>query len=256
MTDTQNSAPRTGVILAAGLGTRLREGPTSNALKPLASVADTSLVIRTLNSLEIAGCSTIVVVLGFHADELREVIGGSYGGSATLEFVTNHKYELKNGISVLCARDHVSDPFILTMADHVLDDAIMHLAREHTPPKDGATLLVDYKLDTIFDMDDATKVVAVDGKIVEISKQLTEFNCVDTGVFVCTPQLMDEIEKVYDATGDASLSDGVGALARRGCMHVLDIGDAFWQDVDTPEMLAHAELILRERRAAFEAERG
>jgi len=239
--------------LAAGLGTRLREGPSPNALKPLASVADTSLVIRTLNSLELAGCQTIVIVLGYHADELRQAIRASYRGGAALEFVTNHNYELKNGISVLCARDHVSDPFVLTMADHVLDDAIMHLAREHTPPADGATLLVDYKLDTIFDMDDATKVRAVDGKIVEIGKQLTDFNCVDTGVFVCTPRLMDEIEAVYLAHGDASLSDGVGALANNGRMHVLDIGDAFWQDVDTPEMLAHAEVILRQRRAAFSA---
>ena len=84
-----------------------------------------------------------------------------------------------------------------------------------------------------------------DGKIVDIGKTLTDFNCVDTGVFVCTPRLMDEIEKAYVANGDASLSEGVAALARAGRMHVLDIGDAFWQDVDTPEMLAHAEDLLR-----------
>ena len=33
-------------------------------------------------------------------------------------------------------------------------------------------------------------------------------------------------------------------LANEGLMSILDVGEAFWQDIDTPEMLAHAELIL------------
>ncbi len=56
--------------------------------------------------------------------------------------------------------------------------------------------------------------------------------------------MIERIAEVYDEHGDASLSDGVQALARDGRMAVLDIGDGFWQDVDTPEMLAYAERIL------------
>jgi choline kinase len=76
---------------------------------------------------------------------------------------------------------------------------------------------------------------------------IPEYNCVDVGVFVCTTALMDRIAEVYEKTGDASLSDGVQALANTGRMTVLDIGDGFWQDVDTPEMLAHAEKELARR---------
>jgi len=36
----------------------------------------------------------------------------------------------------------------------------------------------------------------------------------------------------------------VRRLAASGRMHALDIGDGFWQDVDTPEMMVHATKAL------------
>jgi choline kinase len=109
-------------------------------------------------------------------------------------------------------------------------------------------LLVDYKLDTIFDMDDATKVRVQNGRPVEIGKKLREYNCVDTGVFVATDGLMQALSTVYEAEGDAALSDGVQRLMEDGRMRTLDIEDGFWQDVDTPQMLAHAEKKLESDR--------
>ncbi len=114
----------------------------------------------------------------------------------------------------------------------------------YIPAPGHAALLVDFKLDSIFDMDDATKAVVEDGKIVAIDKNLVEFNAVDTGVFVCTDGLMDALQDLDDRDGDASLSDGVRHLASSGRMHALDIGDGFWHDVDTPEMMAYAERVL------------
>jgi len=235
-------------VLAAGLGTRLAKADSSATLKPLTEVGGVPLILRTLRSLEIAGCTSIVIVLGHCADELRRDVVAGHRGEARLTFATNERYELANGVSVLCAREHVGEVFVLTMADHVLGDKLMVLARDHTPPAGGASLLVDYKLDTIFDMDDATKVLAQDGKIVDIGKQIEVFNCVDTGVFVCTPGLMDALAEVLARRGDASLSEGIAALARAGRMSAVDIGDGFWQDVDTPEMLAHAEAVLARKR--------
>jgi choline kinase len=240
--------PRAGVVLAAGLGTRLSRVGSSATLKPLTEVGGVPLILRTLQSLEIAGCTSIVIVLGHRADELRDAVAAEHRGEARITFVTNERYELANGVSVLCAREHVGEVFVLTMADHVLGEEIMTIAGEHTPPKSGASLLVDYKLDTVFDMDDATKVLARDGMIVDIGKRIDAFNCVDTGVFVCTPGLMDALDQVLARRGDASLSEGVSALARAGKMTAVDVGDGFWQDVDTPEMLAHAEAILARTR--------
>ncbi len=46
--------------------------------------------------------------------------------------------------------------------------------------------------------------------------------------------------------GDCSLADGVRLMASDGKVRAIDIGEAWWQDVDTPEMHAHAEAHFRE----------
>lgn len=237
---------RSGVILAAGLGSRLAASASGEGVKPLVAVDGRALLLRTLTSLEQA-CDRAVVVLGFAAGEIRTYIEQYYQGPMALTFAMNSRYHLANGLSVLAAREYVQDDFLLCMADHIMDDELLRLARDTEPPSGGAALLVDYKLATIFDMDDATKVLATEGRILAIGKQLKEFNCIDTGLFVATPALFAALADVYGERGDASLSDGIERLCRQRAMAAIDIGDGFWQDVDTVEMLRHAEEELRRR---------
>jgi len=239
---------RTGVVLAAGFGSRLANGRGDALLKPLTPVAGTPLIERTLESLRIARCERVVIVLGYRAQNLEAEIRDSYRGPLPLEFVYNPHFEKSNGLSVIAASRAIEDSeFVLVMADHVLGDDLMELAAQTIPPDRGATLLVDYKLDSIFDMEDATKVLARGDRVEAIGKHLQEFNCVDTGVFICTVGLVEALEEVYSEEYDASLSDGVQLLSDKGRMAAANIGASFWQDVDTPEMLAHAEEILQAR---------
>jgi len=235
---------RKGIILAAGIGSRLNVLTQKEVIKPLAEVDDLSLLVHTIRSLEVAECAKVVIVLGYKAKEIQEQVLARYNGPVKLEFAVNEHYRLQNGISVLCAQAFISGEFILTMADHILDDKIMHKIRDHHPPAGGATLCVDFKLETIFDIQDATKVLAEESRIKLIGKELKKYNCIDTGVFIGTVGLMDAINQVYQEKGDASLSEGVQLLADKGLMEVLDIKDAFWQDVDNLDMLQHAEKLL------------
>jgi len=240
------SDPRTGIILAAGFGSRLQDDDASDRLKPLTEVGGEPLLVRAVRGLGLAGCGRIVIVVGHGADDVAAGFEASYHGDVDVVFATNERFDLANGVSVLAARPHLlGETFIIAMADHVVGDDVMRLAGEHHPLPGTATLLVDRKLDSIFDMDDATKVWSRDGRVERIGKALTEYDCVDCGIFVCTTALMDALAEVLERRGDASLSEGVQALASQGAMHVLDIGDGFWQDVDTPDMLAHAERMLR-----------
>lgn len=241
----------TGVVLAAGYGLRLTELARRTDPKPLTPVAGRPLLFRTFDNLQEAGCTRVVVVLGYGAAAIRTAVRNQYAGPLTVAFVRNDRYDLSNGLSVLAARPKVDGPFLLTMADHILGRELMKAACVHTPPSRGATLLVDRKIDTIFDLDDATKVRVTDGSIEDIGKHLSDYNAIDTGVFVCTQHLMDALQDIADTEGDASLSDGIRHLAERDRMRTLDIGDGFWQDIDNAEMLAHAEEVLAEREPSL-----
>jgi len=239
----QGGSRRTGVVLAAGLGSRLREHQDST-IKPLTAVGGLPMVFRALRQLEHAGCDELVVVIGHRGDELRAAIEAAAPTRAPIAFVENPRFQLANGVSLLSARPRLGATFVVAMADHLIGTSVMALARDHQPEAGGATLLVDRRVTEVFDLDDATKVGTNGTRLHTIGKQLSEYDCIDVGVFVCSHGLLDALQAVLDRRGDASLSEGVAALAAAGRMSVLEIGGGFWQDVDTPEMLAHAERCL------------
>jgi 1L-myo-inositol 1-phosphate cytidylyltransferase len=209
-------------------------------------VGGVPLAIRAVRGLHQAGCDEAVIVLGYESGRIQSTLEREYSGDIPLRFVINERYDLQNGVSVLAAEPWIRDQFVLVMADHLVSGDVMRLARDHEPPTGGATLLVDYRIDEVFDLDDATKVAEVDKRIVSIGKMISDYNCIDTGVFVCTRGLLDALSDQFRREGDASLSSGVQLLARKGLMSTLDIDGGFWQDVDTPEMLAFAESRIRE----------
>jgi 1L-myo-inositol 1-phosphate cytidylyltransferase len=62
-------------------------------------------------------------------------------------------------------------------------------------------------------------------------------------MFLCSPTLFNRLESAKK-NGDCSLSDGMRKLAHDRKLRAFDIGDGHWQDVDSPQALAHAEEIF------------
>jgi 1L-myo-inositol 1-phosphate cytidylyltransferase len=230
------------VILMAGAGSRLQT--TSEVrLKPLVSVLGRPLISYTLEILARNCIKTIYAVIGFESALLRSGLEPLIPAELTVRWIDNPDWQLKNGISLLAAAPYVESPFLLTMGDHLFDEAIVDLLLKQRAP-DGLSLAIDRKLGSIFDLDDAMKVRMQDDRIIAIGKDLQGYNAIDTGVFVCPPEFFNYLAKAK-LDGDCSLADGVGAMAGDGLAHGVDIGDAWWQDIDTPEMLARAEECLR-----------
>lgn len=238
----------TAVVLAAGNGRRLHDIPGDPPSKPLTRVGGMPLIVRTLAQLKRAGVGKAVVVVGYRANEVKAALNGDPRlEGLKIVFADNPDWKKSNGVSVLAAAPHIDGEFLVLMSDHVFDKTLLKgiLGEDARPDAGGAVLAVDTKISEIFDLPDCTLVKTDSrGRIVDIGKEITDYNVADTGVFRCTSGLLTALQSVLDEKGDCSLSEGVRLLGDQGVMRTHDVGDAWWQDVDTPGALKHAEDLL------------
>jgi CDP-L-myo-inositol myo-inositolphosphotransferase len=229
------------VIIAAGNGSRL-QGYQNGSPKPLVKVAGLPLLERVIQSARKNGIREFVIVIGYQAALIRKSIDARKLG-VKITWVRNTDWRKPNGVSVLKAERFVKDKFLLFMSDHVVDPGIIGWLKKHKLGDDRGILCVDRRLDQVQNLDDATKVRTANDRMINLGKSLTDFNAIDVGVFMLTPALFDALRKSQEE-GDETLSGGIRVLARASKMRTLDIGDSYWQDVDTVPDIGHADRIL------------
>jgi choline kinase len=233
------------VILMAGEGSRLRDSDKS-ILKPVAPVLGRPLISYTLETLTCAGIKTVHFVVGYESERMTAQVKQLIPSCLSASFIENRDWQKQNGISLLVAAGHVDAPFLLTMSDHIFDGAIIGRLLDSLDPG-FLNIGVDRKLGSIFDLEDAMKIRTRRNRIVGIGKNLRDYDAIDIGLFVCPLEIFDYLERAKsDSRNDCSLADGIRLMAGDDKVRAIDIGDAWWQDVDTPEMLQHAERQMAE----------
>ena len=235
------------VILAAGEGSRLRSLAES---KPLAPVAGVPLIEHVVTAAASVGLADFIVVTGYRGEAVEAFLGGlaaRLGVGIAPVRVTDWKRP--NGLSLADGAAGIDGDFLLTMADHLFDSAILRRLLD-ADAAGGLRLAVDRDVaNPRIDIDDATKVATDrDGAILRIGKSLEDYDAIDTGLFRATPALREAVLEAVAAGRSGSLSDGVQRLADRRQAGTLEIGGAWWLDVDDPASHALAEAHLAERR--------
>ncbi len=218
------------IILAAGMGTRLRSVSPS---KPLTSVAGRPLIHRILDNLAAAGVTRPLVITGYRGDDVAAAVHA--WGAETLH---NPDWAQPNGVSVLAAAPRLEAQSLLVMADHLASTGVYATVAASGRPDAGLVLGIDRRMGHPWaDEADVTRVATREGRIVAIGKAICTYDAHDCGVFLITPELMAALAPL-PAPG---LSDGVRALAARGRALTVDISAHDWIDIDDPRALALAE---------------
>lgn len=243
-----------GAILAAGEGSRLR--PVAGGMpKPLYPLFGLTLLERAARCLRSAGCEELVIVTGYASDQVRSRLERALGEGA--RWVRADGWRRGNGASLLAAAPLLrGEPFLLVMADHVMDPEVARCAAEAARARwaelgeGAALLLVDGRLEDVFDLDEATRVRRRGDRIEAIGKGLEAFDGVDAGVFVGSDGLLDALAAIdrESGGGEVALTAAAARLAERGRLLAVPLERGWWVDVDdapaaraaAARLLAHA----------------
>ncbi|HEC56457.1 MAG TPA: CDP-alcohol phosphatidyltransferase [Candidatus Syntrophoarchaeum butanivorans] len=216
------------LILAAGKGTRLKPFTTVKP-KPAVEVCGIPLILRTFLSLKGLGIEPAVVV-GYRAEEIRKILGEG------VKLIQNNDIERGNAYSVLCAREEFEreEKFLLLMGDHLYTPEFLSAA-SRAPP---GSAIVCRENDTIA-IDEATKVLAENGKVLDIGKGLENWTHIDTGAFICRKDIFDLLDEIFRNKRSFEWSEAV----KMANMRIYEVNEP-WTDIDTPEDLPKAEKLL------------
>ncbi len=228
------------LILAAGQGRRMS---TRGEIKPLVPLLGIPLIERVIKTVK-DFVDEIYVVTGYKEEKVKEFLKElSKRENIKISTISNPDWDKENGFSVLKAKDVIKEPFLLVMGDHLFDSSIIKELLNTKIKEDEVILAVDTFLENPYvNPEDVTKVrIDERGYILDIGKRIKEYNCYDTGIFLCTPKIFWAIEESIKRHNDYTLSGGIRILSEKGLARSFDIKKRFWIDVDDPWALKKAE---------------
>ncbi len=132
-----------GMILAAGMGKRLKE-LTQNNTKCMVKVNGITLAERVLRQLDALKLERIVIVVGYEGQKLMDYIA-TLDIATPIVFVDNPIYDKTNNIySLALAKDYlVEDDTLLLESDLIFEDSVLQLLLDD--PRDTLTLVDKYE---------------------------------------------------------------------------------------------------------------
>ncbi|HRC57133.1 MAG TPA: phosphocholine cytidylyltransferase family protein [Kofleriaceae bacterium] len=223
-----------GVILAAGLGSRLRP-LTDTTPKCLLDVGGVTLLERQLHRLVAAGVRKSVVVVGYLQEQINDYL---LRVPPPLEVVLapNPVYATTgNCLSVLAAQRHVGDAGILIIDGDVVltGDALARLLADRAPCSvllDRETQLGDEEMKALLDEQ---------GRIQTLSKKLPPAACAGESIGVNKvggaglQQLWYELERMERGDNQGYYEDAFQRLIDSGTeFRTVPIGHDEWTEID------------------------
>lgn len=229
------------LIIAAGFGSRLRNISDSKPMTPIAGIPLLELGVRQAKA---AGAQRVVVVTGHEAERLEAALP-ALAERAGIPVVAQRveDWSKPNGWSVIAGADVIAGNYLLMMSDHIFSGSILTRLAQQGGADRGVTLAVDFRCDhPLIDPDDATWVKLNQAGFIEaIGKTIAPYDAVDCGAFLCTPELAEAIRAAIAEGKAGSLSEGMQKLADADRAATMDIGLAWWLDVDDPRAFDLAE---------------
>ena len=210
------------VILAAESGAELGQ---KEIPKALVKVLGLTLLERNLHTLQKAGINDFVIIAGYKAELIKNLIREkSLSSKFNLRLIKDKNYQRGNAYSVLAARKYVDKRFLILPVGIVFDPDMIGGLKEK-----GGDL-----------------VVCIDSKPRHVDVGFSVGGKKETNIFLCSKNIFPKIEN-YIKNGTGEWGDCAKELMKRGKANVHDVKGFFWYKIDTPRELKNANGFLLER---------
>jgi N-acetyl-alpha-D-muramate 1-phosphate uridylyltransferase len=231
--------PRRAIVLAAGLGTRMRPAG-DDVPKPLVRVAGKPLIDYALDRLAEAGVDQTVVNVHYQADKLEQHLAGRKRPRIIVS--DERKGLLGTGGGVVNALKHLGDmPFFYMNSDTLWIDGVrpnlQRLVDAFDPAEMDALLLLAPTITSIGYEECGDFSMSADGRLRRrAERQVVPFAYASAALL--SPTLFKGAP-----TGPFALTVLFDRAAEAGRLHGLRL-DGIWMHVGTPEAVAQAEEAL------------
>jgi UDP-N-acetylglucosamine diphosphorylase / glucose-1-phosphate thymidylyltransferase / UDP-N-acetylgalactosamine diphosphorylase / glucosamine-1-phosphate N-acetyltransferase / galactosamine-1-phosphate N-acetyltransferase len=226
------------VVLAAGRGTRMRE-LTADFPKPMIEVRGKPVLQRILEGLRDAGVRRFIIVVGYHAEAVRNFFGNGERHKVDITYATQTVQD-GTGRVVNLARNFTGEsPFILSYGDILISqenyqrivdlpddcEAVITITRGEDVSKGGAVFV-----------NEQMELVDLREKPKPGEPTSPWYNA---GLYAFRPGIFKFISKLKPSPrGEYELTDAIRDLAHSGNkVQALELTGE-WADVRDPEILA------------------
>ncbi len=230
-----------GLILAAGLGTRLRP-LTSLRPKPLITVANKPIILHAVDNLVNVGITNIGIVVSPLTKPYLQASLEEYPHANFSYILQNPPEGLAHAVKV--SRSFLGDePFVMYLGDNLFEKGIGDFIKAFEPKKCSAVLaLVKVNNPKAFGV-----AVVEKGHVVSLIEKPTQppSNLAVAGVYVFD----SAIHKVIDtlprgAKNEYQITDAIQALINKGGIVAPIEVKGWWKDTGEPEDILDANRLL------------
>ncbi|MCK4588990.1 MAG: nucleotidyltransferase family protein [Nanoarchaeota archaeon] len=181
--------PKTAIILAGGVGERLR--PLTLATpKPLLPINDKPILAHTIENLKNQNIKNIILAVGYKAEKIKEFLGDGKKFGVNIQYLIEEQ-PLGTGGATKLASQGIKETFLVLNGDNLSDFNYKKMSEIHEKNKAKITI-------ALYPVDDVTKfgIAELNGDqitrfIEKPSKEEAPTNLNNAGAYFIEPKVLD-----------------------------------------------------------------
>ena len=234
---TADLSPHKAIILAAGVGSRIRP-LTDNRPKTLLEVGGAPILERMLTNIGSCGIDETIIVLGYLPEQIESFVRDTFP-DLNVQFIVNARYrETNTGYSLMLAEEAVGDSsFVKFDGDVVFEIEILQRLLSSAGSNQ---LCIDRNIQ--LDAEEVKVALSGDTRVAKVSKSIAPGEAIGESIgielinastshilFAELRAMMDDpanLQDYYEAAYERLIADGFA-------FHAVDITGLAWTEIDT-----------------------